>query len=221
VKTKLLVAWLTLIALALVIAGSCSIKHASDQFECETNADCANLEDNRVCSEGLCVVPGGTKKDAGVDGKTGDAIPDSAQCPAGCTQCSPEKKECTIDCSQNPTLCASTTTTAVKCPTGWSCIIKCNMSSSCRNGIDCLTATGCQIECSGSFACRNVSCGAGPCDVSCTGSSSCSGVSCGTSCACDVECGPNANCFNVICSKPMCDTGIGCTSQANGCNTCP
>jgi len=220
VKAKLIVAWLSLIALALVVAGSCSIKHASDQYECETNQDCAEFGDGRVCADGLCVVPGGNMKDAAVDGKKPDGQPDASQCPATCTQCNPEKKECTIDCNQNPNLCG-TTAGQMKCPTGWSCIIKCNTSSSCRNGIDCLTATGCQVDCSGSFSCRNITCGAGPCDVNCTGSNSCSGVSCGSSCACDVECGVNANCFNVICSKPMCDTGAGCSSQPVGCEFCP
>src|SRR5215207_4947239 len=73
---KVVIAWLALVALALVAAGSCSIKHQSEQFECEENADCVELGDGRVCSEGLCVVPGGPQKDAA----TGDRARCSSRC---------------------------------------------------------------------------------------------------------------------------------------------
>ena len=215
---KIVVAWLFLIAIALVAAGSCSIKHQSEQYECESTADCAELGDNRVCSEGLCVVPGGGMKDAAIDAKSTDArIDASVACPSTCTSCNQDKKECVVDCSQNPTLCQN----ALSCPLGWSCIFKCNTSSSCRQGVSCQASTGCQVECTANFACRNIQCGPGPCDVTCSGSNSCSGVSCNASCACDVECGTQASCFNVICNKPMCDTGLGCSSQPAGCETCP
>jgi hypothetical protein len=216
---KVIIAWLALVALALVAAGSCSIKHSSEQYECETNADCQDLGDGRVCSEGLCVIPGGGIKDAAQgDGRPGDAPPDAALvCPEQCTSCNLEKKECIIDCNQNPMGCAG----PMKCPTGFSCNIKCNTSSSCRMGIDCLTATGCAIECSGNFSCRGVACGPGPCNVNCSGNQSCGGISCGQSCACDVKCGTIASCFNVTCTKPACDTGLGCSSEPATCDTCP
>ncbi len=216
-KSKLVVAWLCLVALALITTGSCSIKHASGQYECDTTADCADLGDNRVCADGLCVVPGGTK-DAAVDApKPKDAAPDAAVCPAQCTSCNLEKKECTVDCNANPALCTGQMT----CPAGYSCNIKCDTPSSCRNGIDCRLGTACTIECSGSFACRNIACGPGICNVSCAGNNSCSGISCGMSCACDVKCGATSSCFNVICNKAFCDTGLGCSSEPQGCNTCP
>ena len=216
---KVVVAWLCLVALALVIAGSCSIKHPSEQYECQENADCAELGDGRVCSEGLCVVPGGGMMDAAIDGPKTDGLPPDAPqvCPSMCTSCNFEKKECTMDCNQNANLCANQMT----CPTGWTCNIKCNTPSSCRMGINCMTATACNVECSGSFSCRNVVCGPGACDVKCTGSNACSGISCGQSCACDVACGVGASCFNVICTKPVCDTGLGCSSTPPTCNTCP
>lgn len=214
---KLVIGWLCLVALALVAASSCSIKHQSEQYECDTNADCADLGENRVCSDGLCVVPGGGMKDAAVDGARPDTPPDAAMCPEQCTSCNPEKKECVVDCQQKPALCMNQMT----CPTGWSCDYKCNTSSSCRNGINCLTATGCTVACTGAFSCRNVACGPGPCEVTCEGNNSCSGISCGQSCACDVKCGTNANCFNVICTKPQCDIGLGCSSQPFGCDVCP
>jgi hypothetical protein len=217
---KVIVGWLALVVLALVVAGSCSIKHASEDYECETNADCQDLGDGRVCSNGLCVVPGGNIKDAALgDSSRPDAPRDAALvCPPQCTSCNLDKKECVIDCNQPGANC----TDAMKCPTGFSCDIRCNTPSSCRMGIDCLTSTGCTIECSGSFACRNVACGPGPCAVNCSGNNSCAGISCGQSCACDVKCTPVvSSCFNVTCTKPACDTGLGCSSQPATCDTCP
>ena len=214
-NAKLVVAW-CVVALAFVLPMSCSIKHASGQYECDTTADCDGLDGNRVCSDGFCVIPGG--KDAAIDSpKPKDAAIDAATCPAQCSSCNTEKKECTVDCSQNANLCAGQMT----CPMGWSCIIKCNSSSSCRNGINCLMATACNIECSGSFSCRNITCGPGICNTTCSGNNSCSGISCGSSCRCDVKCGTNASCFNVICTHPFCTFGAGCSSQNTGCNTCP
>jgi hypothetical protein len=214
---KIVVAWLCLVVLALVLAGSCSIKHQSEQYECETSQDCLALGEGRVCSEGLCVVPGGTGKDAAIDAARKDAAIDAATaCPPQCTQCNTAKKECTIDCQQNSGACGGQLT----CPAGYSCIIKCNTPSSCRNGINCLQAESCRVECTGSFSCRNVACGAGPCDVDCTGNNACSGISCGMSCACDVSCSDNASCFNVVGCKPFCDTGLGCSSEPQGCDTC-
>jgi hypothetical protein len=215
---KVVVAWLCLVALALLAAGSCSIKHASEQYDCDTNADCAPLGDNRVCSEGTCVVPGG-QIDAAIDGKLPIDAPIDAMlvCPPQCTSCNLEKKECVIDCNQNPTACGA----QITCPLGWACNVKCNTPSSCRMGVSCVSATSCKVECSGNFSCRNVACGAGACSVGCTGGSSCSGIACNQSCACDVSCGNGASCFNVTCTKPQCDTGLGCSSQPASCNTCP
>ena len=217
---KIVIAWLALVVLAAVTAGSCSIKHQSEQYECDTTADCVDLGDGRVCSEGLCVVPGGGTKDAAVDApssKKDAAVDAQAACPPQCTSCNAGNKECVIDCQQNPQACMG----QMACPAGYACTIKCNTSSSCRNGINCLQAAACTVECTGSFACRNVACGAGPCDVTCSGNNSCSGISCGSSCACDVKCGDNASCFNVICTSPFCDTGLGCSSQPTTCDTCP
>jgi hypothetical protein len=212
---KVVIAWLCLVAVAI----SCSIKHASEQYECDTNDDCAALGDNRVCSEGICVVPGGAPKDAAVDGKLPvDAPPDaSLVCPPGCTSCNLEKKECVIDCNANTTLCAA----QITCPLGWACNVKCNTSSSCRMGINCTQASSCNIECTGNFACRNIACGPGECDIKCTGNQTCAGINCNNSCACDVACNIGASCFNVSCTKFQCDTGPGCSSEPQGCDTCP
>src|SRR5262249_51330558 len=103
---KVVIAWLCLVAVAI----SCSIKHASEQYECDSNDDCAALGDNRVCGGGICVVPGGENpKDGGIDSRPPDAPPDGQMlvCPPQCTSCNLEKKECVIDCNQNATTCAS------------------------------------------------------------------------------------------------------------------
>lgn len=215
---KVVVAWLCLVALAIVTAGSCSIKHASEQYECETTADCVELGSDRVCSEGVCVVPG-NGKDAAIDGpRPIDAPPDgSLICPMQCTSCNVQKKECVIDCNQAPTACAA----QITCPVGWACNVKCNTPSSCRMGVSCVPSTSCNVECTGNFACRNIACGTGPCNVTCSGSNSCSGIACNSSCACDVACDNDASCFNVTCTKPQCDTGLGCSSLPAGCETCP
>ena len=218
---KVVVAWLCMIAIALVAAGSCSIKHSSEQFECEINADCTDLGDGRVCSEGLCVIPGGTMKDAAAgDGPRDAFVLDApAVCPAQCTTCNLEKKECAIDCENDTD--PATCTNNIKCPAGYSCNIKCNTASSCRAGVDCTAATGCKIDCAGFGSCRNLACSGGACDIICSGAQSCVGVACNQSCACGVKCDIGSNCFNVTCSKQACDIGQGCSTQPTGCNTCP
>lgn len=222
---RIVIAWLCMIALAVV---SCSIKHQSEQFECESNADCVELGDGRVCSGGLCVVPGGNMpKDAAV----GDGRPDTPVdappfvCPPQCTSCNGEKKECIVDCANDPDpmTCAQT----IKCPPGFACNIKCNVASACRMGVDCTQGTACKVDCTSFGTCRNVQCGPGACDVTCSGSQSCggattNGVSCNNSCACDVTCQQGSNCFNITCTAPQCDIAFdGCSSEPAGCDTCP
>lgn len=224
---KIVVGWLCMIALAVA---SCSIKHSSGQFECESSADCAELGEGRVCSDGLCIVPGGgTPKDAALnDGiPKPDAPTDGSPfiCPPQCTQCNAEKKECVIDCANDPdsALCMG----ALKCPAGFSCLIKCNEASACRAGIDCTAGTACKIECSGFGTCRNVTCGPGACDVTCSGQQSCGGattqgINCASSCACDVNCENGSNCSNITCPALQCDVPFdGCSSEPQGCDTCP
>jgi hypothetical protein len=216
---KLVAAWIGMLVVAGVVAISCSIKHPSEQFECATQADCDALGDNRVCTDGLCVGTGGNGKDAGVDAVKRDAAgPDAAVCPAACTSCSPEQKECLIDCAANPSACVP----QVICPTGWACDIRCTTQNACRNGIDCRNSTSCSVDCAGNSACRNIACGPGSCDVSCTGINSCRGIQCGPSCACDVTCGGGALCESVFCTALTCRTFEGgCDSMRTGCETCP
>lgn len=210
---KVLLAAITSLGMAIVIASSCSIDHRSDNFACETQSDCTG---GRTCSDGFCVLTN-VPIDApptGDDAVKKDA-PGPGDCPGACTSCNVEAMECTIDCTK--TDCGS----QVVCPTGWNCNILCNQQNTCRNGVNCLNAASCKIECTGDAACRNVACGTGSCDVNCTGLMSCRSVSCGQSCACDVQCADNSSCETVICSSFQCETFEGCSSSAIGCNTCP
>jgi len=218
---KLVIAWLAALAVAVVMAGSCTINHKSNSFECTTQADCAS---DRTCIDGYCV-QSGTPIDAGRDtgpiiDAPGDSLPDGGgMCPPGCTSCNQGTHTCNIDCAL--TGC----TAEVKCPTGWACNIGCTTASSCRSGIDCTEATGCSITCSGAGSCRNLDCGEGQCKVACTGIGSCRGMDCSDSCACDITCAggqTGASCADNSC--PLgCSTGLGrCTSTAiPGCNVCP
>lgn len=215
---KLVIGWLVAVAVGTVAVVSCSINHRSGAYACETNADC---EDGRVCSDDLCVVPGGTKPpDAAIGdaAKPPDAPPDGRACPDVCTSCNTEKKECIINCGMNPDGC----TDAVVCPAGWHCNVMCSVQNSCRQGVNCTNALSCNIACSGQGSCRMVACGPGKCDVNCTGQGACRGISCGQSCGCDVNCSNNAECSGVMCTEFQCRKtfGTGCTSQPFGCNTC-
>lgn len=213
-------AWLAVLVVLAVIAVSCSINHVTGEYECDTTADCTNNGlAGRVCSDGLCVVPGGPKMDAAVDSPTTDGSTDASGCPAQCTSCNLSKKECTINCAIAPGGCQN----AVVCPAGFNCIVQCGPQNSCRNGINCLMTLSCVIDCTGSGSCRNLACGPGPCDVNCAGNGSCRGVACGQSCACDVTCGGLADCTTVTCTAPQCRDFLtgGCSSMFNGCDTCP
>jgi hypothetical protein len=210
---QLVIAWLALLALAFVLAGSCAIDHRSGAFECTKAADC---DPPRTCSDGLCVVPGGTIDAPMSDAKKDGQTPDAFLCPAQCTSCNPERMECIIDCAAGAN-CGS----QVVCPPGWNCNIKCNTTDSCRSGINCVGGDSCTIACTGTRSCRNVNCGAGPCAITCSATESCRNVSCGQSCACDVKCTSTTSCVGVFCTALQCDTGQGCTSLVPGCETCP
>ena len=209
---RLIFVWFVLASLAVAVgAASCSIRHRSDQFECDATADCGL---GRVCREGLCISLGGP--DAPLPGD-GGRPPDALVCPPQCTRCT-DGKTCLIDCAAGANCGAP-----LVCPAGFNCDIRCSTDNACRSGINCLSAASCAVQCSGRSSCRGVMCGPGPCNVSCTGTLSCESVTCGASCACDVTCGTaNGSCFNVQCPRFECDTGRGCSSmRALVCDTCP
>jgi len=176
---KIVLAWLAIVCLALISAGSCSIDHKSGEYECTKQADC---DTGRQCIGGYCVVPGGVVDAKPMnDGPKIDARPIDAPmdfCPPQCTSCGPENT-CKIDCGQ--TNCNGNN--AIVCPTGFDCAITCSTNNACANGINCGTAKSCAITCGGQGSCRNIECGTGDCDVKCTGQNSCRGVDCGDSCA--------------------------------------
>lgn len=219
---KLVLAWIILLAVAAITAGSCSINHASDQFECTKPADCAGFA-GRTCTGGYCVLPGGVvDAPKGADGRVADgrvtdaAIDAGNVCPAQCTSCDIGSDTCKIDCA------VTNCNAAVVCPPGWNCDVECTTTNSCRQGVTCTGDKACKINCSGAGSCRMLQCGSGKCDVACSGIQSCRGVACGQSCGCDVTCGLNAYCDTVTCTSFQCDTGRGCSSQISpSCDSCP
>ncbi|MCX5742334.1 MAG: hypothetical protein NT062_07545 [Proteobacteria bacterium] len=219
-------------SIAMIVVASCSITHHSNEYTCTSNAECT---DGRTCSQGYCVVTGGTP-DAPTDPKIDafvrpDArpVPDAPMpdvCPPGCSNCNIGAKECIIECGAPG---AQNCQQPIACPTGWNCQIACSHTNDCRSGVSCVNAASCTIDCAGAGSCRGVSCGNGPCDVTCGGYQSCSQqINCNNSCQCDVTCsGPGtANCGGsagqaVSCGQVACDAiDGGCTSQpANNCSS--
>jgi hypothetical protein len=190
-----------LLAMAASLLIACLVGRRSDEFACKTADDC---DADRGCFQGFCVVP---------------------VCPAGCSSCQdmlPDRSgyaECVIDCAGNE--CRNST---IECPAGMGCTVQCDNNDDCRL-VDCSEASSCKITCSGPSACDEVTCGSGPCSVTCSGTNSCTGsVACGSSCRCDVTCGGTNACgTGATCPAGLgCDSGLGCTSLPGGaCNSCP
>jgi hypothetical protein len=221
---KLVVAWLAVLTLTAVTTSGCSVSHRSGDYACTTQNDC---KDGRTCSDGFCVVPGGSQIDAAKSDAPKpppDAPP--AICPAQCSSCNFGAKECRIDCAVKNCVGAQ-----VVCPPGWNCDVLCSTANSCRSpsgggtpGVTCAGTLSCNITCTGDNSCRGVACGAGPCNVDCAGGNSCVGVRCNQACSCDVTCGNNASCQGVLCTSSVCFDQLngGCSSQlAPTCDTCP
>jgi hypothetical protein len=123
---------------------------------------------------------------------------DPKDCPKECTGgC--DQGLCKIDCSAG----AACTSTMMKCPKGYACLVQCTGGTSCSGA--------------------SVTCGDGPCDVVCSGNRACSNLvlDCSND-ACRVTCDPNntagtnlvqnvdpdptKNCGH---SKPQCVLGSG------------
>lgn len=211
---KIVIAWICLLGLTALGAGSCSINHKSGDFECTKQSDCVG---GRTCNGGYCVFPTGT-----IDAPPGDTVVvdgaiDGNACPAQCTSCDLGSHTCRVDCA------VSSCNGPIVCPAGWNCDVACSTASSCRAGVTCTGAGTCKIACTGTGSCRDLQCGSGKCDITCSGSNSCRNVACSPSCGCDVKCTPGvASCEGVTCTAIQCDTGLGCSSQiTNSCDTCP
>ena len=163
---KLVVAWLAVVALAVITAGSCSVNHRSGDYACTAPGDC---RDGRVCVDNFCVAPGTTPIDASrADAPTPQ--PDANLCPAQCSSCNVAAKECKIDCAVK-----SCVGTQIVCPQGWNCDVLCSTPNSCRSttqgspAVICTGTLSCNVTCTGNSSCRNVACGLGPCNVDCSG----------------------------------------------------
>lgn len=219
---KLVLAWLAALVVAIAAAGSCSINHKSNEYECSSPSDC-NPFPGRTCVGGFCVTPGGPidapPADMGPqpDGPKDGGI-DAGVCPPQCTSCRFDRQECVIDCAT--TSCND----EVVCPVGWNCTIGCSTTNSCTSGITCTGAKSCTVVCSGNGSCRDLDCGQGACKVTCSGNDSCRNMDCSDSCACDISCAGGANgadCLGNMCPFGCPGPGFGrCSSAAPGCNTC-
>ena len=126
---------------------SCSVNRVSDGYACTDNAQCAN---DRVCSQGYCVI----------GQRPVDARPlDAAVCPAACDSCDFQTTTCTI---------TGTGSGNLTCPTGWNCDINCGTTGACGT-ISCTNAASCNIDCTADMACLGITCNTKDCTVTCTG----------------------------------------------------
>lgn len=157
-------------------------------------------------------------------------------CPESCTSCNRSENICTIDCALKDR-CAD----EVVCPAGWNCHVLCEGGAYCPRGVTCpdgetscsISCVGggaclgpvrcgagrCDVTCEGGGACSDVRCGTGPCNITCEGGGACDTVQCGPACACDVQCS-FTSCADLVCTPGACSVSDGCSSLANGCNTC-
>lgn len=190
------------LAIAAAIDTGCSVAHRSDNFACESQADCSN---GRMCSDGLCIVG---------FGNNGPNDAPNADCPAQCTSCDRAEQSCVVDCDSAPELCQR----AITCPAGWSCDIRCTGNDSC-SAVDCNAAAACEITCDGNDSCSQIACGTARCDITCNGLDSCAAIDCTNACACMVRCEDDESCAALSCPA-TCGSQAGCTSRRPGCDTC-
>ncbi len=208
------------LALVAVAAGAaCRIDARSDDFRCESQDDCG---DGRTCSpDGWCVT-GDDPIDASIDATPDDGRPpaDAPGCPAACTTC--QDDTCIITCDGS-----SECGDGVTCPPGLACQVMCTGTGSCAGPIDCAAATACEISCLGTGSCGDdVTCGPGACTILCDAAGTCAGaLDCSASCACDTECtGPGACGGTTSCPAgmpPACRGDDTCTSGPGACDDCP
>jgi hypothetical protein len=210
------------IVLAIALVAGCTVNKRSSDFECGSTADCRNqLGDGFACNNGICQQTG-TPTDDGNPDPDADPRPDAFVCPAQCTSCKLEARICKVDCGASPATCNA----PINCPPGFNCEIICSTPNGCAN-INCTQGESCNIDCKATGTCKGVTCGEGPCDITCEGGNSCRDVDCHNSCACDVSCtGIGACSLELTCpgaTAATCGTlnPRGCTSQRDGCNTCP
>jgi hypothetical protein len=170
---------------------------------------------NDGCEDGVCYI---------------SEPPGDIACPAGWScdiTCSTGAEECQreIDCQQAESCtfnCVAPWACYLTCE-GGPCNVNCPAEFSCSKALCFNEDELCTIDCSGPDSCEGeVLCEVGPCDVSCTGTASCySGAICGNSCACDVVYS-GGTCDYINCPEGCYGDPHGCcTSEPEGCDTCP
>jgi len=196
-----------LVALLFVaLCAACQIQSRSDDFRCDGPEDCSG---GRTCVDGWCIGGGGDIDAGGPDGQ---------QCDPPCTTC--DNNTCVIRC-EGLLSCPGT----ILCPPGMACVVDCIGERSCNGGISCGDATECTINCDGSRSCAgSITCGENACTIGCNADRTCSAAfDCSLACACDIGCtGPQSCDATFLCpTGGACTLGVGCTSTAAGCDTCP
>ena len=187
----------TLLGTALAaLLWSCSVHRVSDNFTCETSADCTA---DRVCTQGFCVIGQNPLVDAGPS--------DAAVCPSICGDtCNFQTRSCTIVGSGGDD---------ITCPSGWNCNIRCETSGAC-GAISCTSALSCDVDCTADNACLAITCNTRDCDVTCVGVNACGNIGCTTG-DCTASCsGGNGS---AACGTISCTTG-DCDATCAGSNAC-
>lgn len=133
-----MIRWVVVAAATMALAISCLVDRKSTEFQCDDDADCADLPgDDRTCKDGFCVLE---------------------SCPSACDSCS-TGKICNITCAT-----ANECRTGVSCPAGYNCRFQCNQDCT---PVTCTLAASCQVSCNTNADCGPLVCGtASPC--SCT-----------------------------------------------------
>ena len=117
--------------LAMTLAMSCLIDRRSEDFQCDVDADCADIEGSvRECNDGFCTL---------------------RSCPSVCDGGCGAGKSCTILCS-NAAECRN----GIDCPSGFTCTINCSQDCT---PVEC--DDGCVVNCSGASDCGPIDCGLG------------------------------------------------------------
>ena len=219
---------------ALLVLAACYDPAVRDcTVSCGTAGDCAG---GQLCSrDGFCVArtfigsctqhvqPADASmhpKDAPAPRPDGEDV--AALCEQGCANGTCDAQGvCVIDCSAM----GACDQNDVVCPTNLPCRVLCG-DHACMHHVQCGLSTSCEVHCTGAYSCGDViQCNTGPCTVTCSGDFSChKHTKCSMSCACNVTCTGSGACGDPASECPLgtsCALGRGCTSQLQGCDTCP
>ncbi|MDQ3340439.1 MAG: hypothetical protein M4D80_35220 [Myxococcota bacterium] len=136
-----MIRWLVVAVVMMTIAMSCLVDRRSTELECDADSDCNDVEGDRECNAGYCVLiscpgicDGGCKpgKKCTVNCTSPNECRNGVDCPSGFT--------CTFNCSQD---CMP------DCPLG--CVVNCSGTTADCGPIDC--GNGATCSCSGAGTC--------------------------------------------------------------------